>query len=458
MDARIIDELRRLAGIDGVRTDDEARTAAAGDKWFARSLPEVVVFPRSTAAVAGVMKVAAREKIPVTTRGAGYGYVGGCVPMQGGIALAMERMNRIKEISGEDFLAVVEPGVITGHLQDEALRRGLFYPPDPASLKNCSIGGNIATNAGGPRCLKYGVTRNYVLGLEVVLADGTVARLGGRTHKNKTGFDLVGVFTGSEGMLGIVTEATLRLLPRVATRAVLSASFHDMPAAAAAVQAIFHHGHLPAAVEIADRFTLEAARLHLGSAMVIPQGDAHMLVEIDGRPEGVRAEAEELTDLLRGAGAVFVDSATTEDGCDRLWGLRRGFSESLKATGLKKLNEDIVVPRGRLVELVDFGAKLSADYDVPVACFGHAGDGNIHVNLMVNNPDDPATKERMERALDALFRGVLAMGGSITGEHGVGLAKKRWWPEAVNPGAQEVHRRIKAALDPQDLLNPGKFL
>jgi glycolate oxidase subunit GlcD len=458
MDARIIDELRRIAGIDGVRTDEEARTTAAGDKWFARSMPEVVVFPRSTAAVSGVMKVAARENIPVTTRGAGYGYVGGCVPMRGGIALAMERMNRIKEISGEDFLAVVEPGVITGHLQDEALRRGLFYPPDPASLKNCSIGGNIATNAGGPRCLKYGVTRNYVLGLEVVLSDGTVARLGGRTHKNKTGFDLVGVFTGSEGMLGIVTEATLRLLPRVATRAVLSASFHDMPAAAAAVQAIFHNAHLPAAVEIADRFTLEAARSHLGSAMVIPRGDAHLLVEIDGRPEGVRAEADELTDLLRGAGAVSVDSATTEEGCDRLWGLRRGFSESLKATGLKKLNEDIVVPRGRLVELVDFGAKLSVDYDVPVACFGHAGDGNIHVNLMVKNPEDPATKERMEQALDALFRGVLAMGGSITGEHGVGLAKKRWWPEAVNAGAQELHQRIKAALDPQDLLNPGKFL
>lgn len=459
MDARIIDELRRLAGIDGVRTDDEARSAAAGDKWFARAVPEVVVFPRSTAAVAGVMKVAARKKIPVTTRGAGYGYVGGCVPVRGGIALCLERMNRIKEISGEDFLAVAEPGVITGHLQDEARRRGLFYPPDPASLKDCSIGGNIATNAGGPRCLKYGVTRNYVLGLEVVLADGTVARVGGRTHKNKTGFDLVGVFTGSEGMLGIVTEATLRLLPRVATRAVLSASFYDMPAAATAVQSIFRNGHLPAAVEIADRFTLEAARAHAGAeAMVIPQGDAHLLVEIDGRPDGVKAEAGELTELLRGAGAVSVESATTEEGCERLWALRRAFSASLKATGLKKLNEDIVVPRGKLVELVEFGAMLSEDYDVPVACFGHAGDGNIHVNLMVKNPEEPATQERMGRALDALFRGVLAMGGSITGEHGVGLAKKRWWPQAVNAGAQELHHRIKQALDPEDLLNPGKFL
>lgn len=458
MDARIIDELRKVAGIDGVRTDGAAREAAAGDKWFARTVPEVVVFARSTASVAGVMKIAAREKIPVTTRGAGHGYVGGCVPVRGGIALAMERMNRIKEVSAEDFVAVVEPGVITGHLQDEARRRGLFYPPDPASLKDCSIGGNIATNAGGPRCLKYGVTRNYVLGLEVVLADGTVARIGGRTHKNKTGFDLVGLFTGSEGMLGIVTEATLRLLPWPPARAVLSASFPDMPSAAAAVQSIFSHGHLPSAVEIADRFTLEAARKNAGTETAIPPGEAHLLVEIDGQEVSVQAEVAELTALLKDARAVSVESAMTAEGCERLWALRRSFSGSLRATGLKKLNEDIVVPRGKLVELVEFGAQLGRDYDVPVACFGHAGDGNIHVNLMVENPEDPATKERMERALDALFQGVLAMGGSITGEHGVGLAKKRWWPEAVEAGADDLHRRIKRALDPEDLLNPGKFL
>jgi glycolate oxidase subunit GlcD len=367
-------------------------------------------------------------------------------------------MDRIKEVSAEDFVAVVEPGVITGHLQDAARRKGLFYPPDPASLKDCSIGGNIATNAGGPRCLKYGVTRNYVLGLEVVLADGTVARIGGRTHKNKTGFDLVGIFTGSEGMLGIVTEATLRLLPWPPARAVLSASFPDMPKAAAAVQSIFSHGHLPSAAEIADRFTLEAARKHAGAEIAIPPGEAHLLVEIDGQEASVKAEVGELTALLKDARAVSVESATTNEGCDRLWALRRGFSASLRATGLKKLNEDIVVPRGKLVELVEFGAQLGRDYDVPVACFGHAGDGNIHVNLMVENPDDPATKDRMERALDALFQGVLAMGGSITGEHGVGLAKKRWWKQAVDAGADDLHRRIKRALDPEDLLNPGKFL
>ena len=458
MDARIIDELRKVAGIDGVRTDDAMREAASGDKWFARAVPEAVVFARSTASVAGVMKIAAREKIPVTTRGAGYGYVGGCVPVRGGIALSMERMNRIKEVNAEDFVAVVEPGVITGQLQDVARRKGLFYPPDPASLKDCSIGGNIATNAGGPRCLKYGVTRNYVLGLEVVLSDGTVARLGGRTHKNKTGFDLVGLFTGSEGMLGIVTEATLRLLPWPPSRAVLSASFADVSKAAAAVQSVLSHGYLPCALEVADRFTLEAARAHAGAEGVIPPGDAHLLVEIDGQEESVAGESAALASLLRDAGALVVETATTEEGCARLWNLRRGFSEALKATGLRKLNEDVVVPRGKLVELFEFGAQLGRDYDVPVACFGHAGDGNIHVNLMVEHPDDPAVGERMERALDALFRGVLGMGGSITGEHGVGLAKKRWWSQAVDAGADDLHRRIKRALDPDDLLNPGKFL
>lgn len=458
MNARIIDELRKVAGIDGVRSDDAAREAASGDKWFARALPDVVVFPRSATVVSGVMKIASREKIPVTTRGAAHGYVGGCVPARGGIVLAMERMNRIKEISAADFVAVVEPGVVTGKLQAEARRQRLFYAPDPASLKDCFIGGNIATNAGGPRCLKYGVTRNYVLGLEVVLADGTIARVGGRTHKNKTGFDLVGLFTGSEGMLGIVTEATLRLLPLPPARAVLSAGFPDMAKAAAAVQSVFAHGYLPSAVEIADRFTLEAARLNAKGEMPIPPGEAHLLVEADGQEENVQSDVRSLARLLEKACAVSVESAMGEEGCERLWALRRGFSDSLKATGLKKLNEDIVVPRGKLVELVEFGAQLGREYGVPVACFGHAGDGNIHVNLMVENADDPATAERMEKALDALFRGVLAMGGSITGEHGVGLAKKRWWSHAVDAGSLELHRRIKRALDPEDLLNPGKFL
>ena len=365
-------------------------------------------------------------------------------------------MDRILEVNEHDFVAVTQPGVVTGDLQAAARAKGLYYPPDPASLKNSSLGGNIATNAGGPKCLKYGVTRHYVLGLEVVLADGEIVRCGGRTHKNKTGFDLVGLFVGSEGMLGIVTEATLRLLPLPPARAALSCGFADIRAAAGAVQAVFAAGWLPAALEIADRFTLEAARGFVGAEHV-PAGDAHLLVELDGREASVRREIEELRTLMLGAGAIAPEIALNDD-CERLWELRRKFSESLRSTGLTKLNEDVVVPRGRLVDLIDFAAGLQSRHGVPVACFGHAGDGNIHVNLMVADYDQSPVRAAMETALDELFGQVIAWGGAITGEHGIGLAKRRWWTQAVPPSARALHRRIKEALDPGQMLNPGKFL
>lgn len=450
-------QLKRRLGADAVLADPKLLAEFAGDKWFAANQPDLAVFPADAKAVSHVMKVAAAHGLPVTTRGAGYGYVGGCVPSKGGIVLAMKGLNRIKEVSAADFVAVVEPGVITGDLQAAARAKKLYYPPDPASLKNCSIGGNIATNAGGPKCLKYGVTRNYVLGLEVVLANGDIVRCGGRTHKNKTGFDLVGLFTGSEGLLGVVTEATLRLLPLPPARAALSAGFKSMRAAARAIQEVFAHGFLPAAVEVADTFTLEAAREFKPGAK-FPPGKAHLLIEIDGQPASVRGEVKELARLLLAKGATAVETATTEAACEKLWDLRRAFSESLKATGLKKLNEDIVVPRGRLVDLVEFAQGLQKRSGFPIACFGHAGDGNIHTNIMVGEYQDPVIHARADAALDELFSQVLAWGGAITGEHGIGLAKKRWWPQAVSAENRALHKAIKRALDPQDLINPGKFV
>jgi glycolate oxidase subunit GlcD len=367
-------------------------------------------------------------------------------------------MQRIKEIHFEDGVAVVEPGVITGHLQSEARKRGLFYPPDPASLKDCSLGGNIATNAGGPRCLKYGVTRHYVLGLEVVLPDGEILRTGGRTHKNKTGFDLVGMFVGSEGLLGIVTEATLRLLPLPPARASLSAGFATFREAADAVQAVFKAGFLPSALEIADAFTLRSAREHCGTA-IVPNGEGHLLVDLDGQTASVRAESLALQKLLRDRGALSVKRAIGEEACEALWTLRRKFSESLKATGLTKLNEDIVVPRSRVTDLARFAEKLSKRSGFPIACFGHAGDGNIHVNIMAAGyHSDTLVKSKVDKALDELFKQVLAWGGAITGEHGIGIAKKRWWPQAVSDVSQTVHQNIKAALDPKGILNPDKFV
>src|ERR1700745_3392416 len=454
----IASELRRLLGKDAVSDDPQTLADHSGDKWFAHETPEVVVFARSRDEVKKLLRFANENKIPVTARGAGYGYVGSCVPVRRGIALSLVRMNRIKEVSFADAIAIVEPGVITGELKRAAREQKLFYPPDPASFEHCTIGGNVATNAGGPRCLKYGVTRNYVTGLEVVLANGDVLRTGGRVHKNKTGFDLLGLFVGSEGMLGVVTEITLRLLPLPPARATLSAAFATAAQAAEGVQAIFAAGFLPSSLEIADHFTLEAARRDLGK-MIVPEGNAHLLVDLGGEGESVRSESAAIRELLLKRKPNALELAVGEADCEKLWALRRQFSNSLRATGLTKLNEDVVVPRSRLVDLMEFAESLQAKHGFPIACFGHAGDGNIHVNIMANKYNrDPAVRERVERALDDLFAQVLAWGGVITGEHGIGLAKKRWWPEATSDVARDLHRRLKQALDPDGILNPGKFL
>jgi len=450
-------ELRQLLGEEAVSDNAAELTAHGGDKWVANHPPEVVVFATSTEQVSRLLRFASEKKIPVTARGAGYGYVGSCVPVLGGISLSLARMHRIKEINFADAIAIVEPGVITADLQAKAREQRLFYPPDPASMKDCTIGGNVATNAGGPRCLKYGVTRNYVIGLEVVLASGEVLRTGGRVHKNKTGFNLLGLFVGSEGMLGVVTEITVRLLPLPPARATLSAAFPTMTETAATVQAIFQAGFLPAALEIADHFTLEAARRDKGVSHV-PAGNAHLLVEVDGQVETVRNEAAALERLIASRNPNSLTNATTEEQCENLWTLRRDFSNSLRATGLTKLNEDVVVPRSRLVELIEFGETLQKRHGFPIACFGHAGDGNIHVNIMAADYDDPGVRKKVEQALDELFQQVLAWGGVITGEHGIGLAKKRWWPEATSDAVRETHRAIKNAVDPAGILNPGKFL
>ncbi len=453
----LYDDLKSLLSEDVVSVAKEVMETHATDGWHASTMPDVVVLAQSTEDVVAVMKYAYEHEVPVYTRGAGVGYVGGCVPVQGGIALSVARMNKILEVNPEDGCAVVQAGVITGDLQDAAQEVGWYYPPDPASLRECSIGGNIATNAGGPRCLKYGVTKQYVLGLKVVTATGEVMDLGGRCHKNKTGFDLVTLMCGSEGMLGVVVEATLRLIPHPETRAMLAVSFVDFSAAAGAVQAILDSGVLPSALEITDAFTLAAAREHLG-AENIPEGDAYLMVELDGRKESVAHEIEALRQFLLNLGALHIDLAADEDACEKLWQRRRDFSYSLKHTGLMKLNEDVVVPRSRLVDLVNFAQEIQQDTGLSVACFGHAGDGNIHTNIMVKNYSDPVIKAKADAAVDKLFTWVMANKGAITGEHGVGLAKKRWIKQALGEVSYNMHKAIKHAMDPKGILNPGKFL
>jgi glycolate oxidase subunit GlcD len=456
MPPKVLSQLKRLLLPGELSLDPAVLEAHAGDKWFASHPPDAVALPRSTASVARLLRFASRHRIPVTPRGAGHGYVGGCVPVRGGIVLSLARMNRIKEINAADFVAVVQAGVNTQKLQEAAERRGLFYPPDPASRKDSAIGGNIVTNAGGPRCLKYGVTRDYVLGLEVVLADGSVVRLGGRTHKNKTGFELHRLFVGSEGLLGVVTEATLKLLPLPPFRACLAVGFGSMRDAVRALHAILSAGFLPGALELADAFTLQAAYQRTKSERL--RGcRAHLIVELDGQPRSVRGEVRDVERLVRQHNSLFIETGYGAAQCEKVWQVRREFSYALRDTGLTKLNEDIVVPRGRLEELFAFAARLQKKHRLQVACFGHAGDGNIHTNIMVDLAQAGARK-RSEAALDELFTQVLAWGGAITGEHGIGLAKKRWWPQAVSKEVRALHRTLKAALDPRGILNPGKFV
>ena len=428
----------------------------AGDKWFAAHRPDAVALPRSTKSVSRILTFAHRHKIPVTPRGAGHGYVGGCVPMHGGIALSTERLKKILEINPSDFVAVVQPAVNTAEFQSAVEKLGRFYPPDPASRKDNSLGGNIATNAGGPRCLKYGVTRDYVLGLEVVLANGDIVKLGGRTHKNKTGFDLHRLFVGSEGLLGVITEATLKLIPLPPFRANLAVGFGSMNSAVRALQAIFAAGFLPCAAELADEFTLAAAAKRTGSQRLLGC-KAHLIVELDGQEKSVRDEIAAVEKIIRQQKPLFVERGFGNKECEAVWQIRREFSYALRDTGLTKLNEDVVVPRGKLEDLFKFAATLQKKHGLQLACFGHAGDGNIHTNVMVDY-NLPGAKKRSEQCLDELFRWVIAQGGSITGEHGIGLAKKRWWPQAVSKESQKLHRTIKDALDPHGILNPGKFV
>jgi len=455
---KFLRQLRRLKKLLPGEIFLEPATLAkySGDKWFAVHQPDAVALPRSAKSVSTILRFAHKNKIPVTPRGAGHGYVGGCVPMHGGIALSTERMKKILEINPVDFVAVVQPGVNTADFQAAVEKLGRFYPPDPASRANNSLGGNIATNAGGPRCLKYGTTRDYVLGLEVVLADGSIVRLGGRTHKNKTGFDLHRLFVGSEGLLGIITEATLKLIPLPPFRANLAVGFNSMNAAVRALQAIFAAGFLPCAAELADEFTLAAAAKRTKSRRLLGC-KAHLIVELDGQENSVRHEIAVVEKIVRKQKPLFVERGFGAKECEVIWQIRREFSYALRDNGLTKLNEDIVVPRGKLEELFKFAATLQKKHGLQLACFGHAGDGNIHTNVMVDY-NLPGAKARAEKCLDELFGWAIASGGAITGEHGIGLAKKRWWPQAVSKEARALHGKIKSALDPHGILNPGKFL
>jgi glycolate oxidase len=420
--------------------------------------PDCAVLVESTEQAAAVLRICLERKVPVTPRGAGSGMCGGALPVHGGVVLSTERMTRIKQIDAGDLVAVVEPGVITGKLQEAVEAERMFYPPDPASLEFCSIGGNAATNAGGPRAFKYGVTREYMLGLEVALMGGEVLRCGRRTAKGVTGYDLVAGFVGTEGTFGVITELTVKLLPLPMAAATVLGVFADVATAGAAIAALLREGLRPRVLEIADRHSIDAIRDKSRYRFPASAG-AIVLIEVDGEAEAMPMMMEKIGLRCDDLGALDVLAATEPAERRSVWEARRLISPSLKATYRIKLNEDICVPRGRIVEMLARVDRVAADSRVACAVFGHAGDGNLHVNLLSNDdPADPAVRTHLWGAARQLFAHTIELGGTLSGEHGVGLTKRDYMTMEQTEQVIEWQRRWKAMWDPSGLLNPGKRL
>ena len=453
----LVDALVASVGAAHVRTDSDSRTTYGTDALKRGAPADLVVWPGTTAEVADVVRACAERRIPIVARGGGTGYTGGSVPTHGGVVLSLERMNRILEIDEANLVAVVQPNVVTGDLQDAVEQVGLFYPPDPASLRQSVIGGNVAECAGGPRAFKYGTTKRYVLGLEAVLPTGEVVRTGGKTVKNVVGYDLTQLLVGSEGTLAIITEIILRLVPKPPLQATLRATFPDVESSAAAVTNISRARVVPAALELIDGDSLEAVARHLNVRSLAPEGTAALLLlEVDGIAEAIEKEAALVEQACRAAGATEVLRARDDQERQELWRVRRELSPSLKMIASLKFNHDVVVPKGRIPELFALVREIREHFDLRIPCFGHAGDGNIHVNIMVQ-PDDEAAIARAHAAEQRLFAGVVALEGSISGEHGIGFAKARFLPLELSAEEIALMKRVKQAFDPHGILNPGKI-
>ena len=450
-----VERLRRSLPRGVVRTEPSAQLAYSYDGTFQQRLPDAVVSPRSIEDVQLVLRVANEARVPVVTRGAGSSLSGGAIPVDGCIVLVLTGMDRLLEIDAPNGVAVVEPGLVTADLQAAVERDGLFYPPDPASLRQSTIGGNLATNAGGPRGVKYGVTRDYVRGLTVVLADGALLELGGRTHKNATGYQLLHLFVGSEGTLGVIAKATLKLVPLPRFRRTAVGLFPSLETASEAVTALLRAGGLPVTLELMDRTSLEITQEQLGFPLEADH-QAMLLVEADGYDDrSVRAEIESMTGAMAESGASQVKVARDESERDALWRARRSVSGALGQRAPNRLGEDVVTPRSRIPEMIRRVQAISNEHGFPIAVFGHAGDGNLHPNFLFDAKQE-GELERLEAAAAAVFREAIALGGTLSGEHGIGALKREFMEEAVGSEALELMRRIKSLLDPNRILNPDK--
>lgn len=419
-------------------------------------LPECAALVESTEQAAAVLRVCLEHRVPVTPRGAGSGLCGGALPIRGGVVLSTERMKKIKEIDPGDLVAVVEPGVVTGVLQQEVEAQGLFYPPDPASLEYCSIGGNAATNAGGPRAFKYGVTREYVLGLEVVLMGGEVLRCGRRTAKGVTGYDVVAGFIGTEGTFGVTTELVLKLLPNPPATATFLGVFADVPTAGLAISALLRVGVRPRVLELADDHSIELVRSRSRYRFPTNAG-AIVLLELDGDSDSIAMLSDNVGMQMNDLGALDVLAATQPAERRAIWEARRMIAPAMSETYRTRVYEDVCVPRGAIVEMLTRIDQIAAETGIQVAVFGHAGDGNLHVNFLSHeDPADPAVQTQMAGAVQQLFVQTIALRGTLSGEHGIGLLKREYVPLEQSEQLLEWQRRWKRMWDPHELLNPGK--
>lgn len=455
----LVEALCQIADAENVLVDGEALERYSHDETVGLwARPEVVVRATSTEQVARVLKLAQRERVPVTPRGAGYGLSGGAVAVQGGIVLSTEKMNRILEIDHKNLMVTVEPGAITGDIHRAVEAEGLFYPPDPASLDSCSIGGNVAEGAGGPRAVKYGTTRDYVCGLEAVLPSGEVISIGGKLVKNVTGYSLIGLLVGSEGTLAIVTHIILRLLPLPRVQVDLLVPFDDFQAAADTVSDIIGHRILPTAMEFMEQDSLLAVERLLQREVPYRDAAAHLLIQLDGNtPAAVDADMELVGELCLQHGARDLLVARDRPTRDRLWEARRMIIDSLNHESPVNHMEDVVVPRAEIHRLLKGMKEISREHGVRIVSFGHAGDGNVHVNVLKDDLGDGRWDALVPRVREEIYRLALALGGTITGEHGVGATRRQYLPMALDEAQIELMRRIRAAFDPNSILNPNKI-
>jgi len=454
---QVIERLEEAIGADKVLFSPIDLVAYSFDGTFEQHLPDVIVLPETNEEVAAVVRIASQYDTPVVPRGMSSGLAGGSIPTRGGIVLSLTRMNRILEIDEENMTATVEAGVVTANLQAEVGKLGLFYPPDPASIKQSTIGGNVACNAGGPRCLKYGVTGDYVMGLTVVLADGRIVKTGGKVIKYVTGFNMNQFFVGSEGALGVITEVILRLVCQPPYARTALVHFPTLDDAGRTVHNVLTRGLVPAAMELLDETAIECIEeaMQLGLPLDV---EALLVIESDGADEeSVQREMDTIADICLETGASRVDVARSEEERAELWRARRSVSPSLARKAPNKLGEDITVPRSAIPEAARRIKSISAKYGLPIVIFGHAGDGNLHPNILFDKRD-PEQWEKVEQIVGEIFRMALDLGGTLSGEHGIGTFKLPYMREALGSASINIQWRVKQAFDPQNILNPGKVL